>query len=197
MTDNSSTRTTHKAIADWTGDIVALVSHVEEALDHQLKLKESTDNPRLADALQRFHDTVRDDKQRAEAFQEQYGSTAGNPVVKKGSELLGMVAGLIDKVRKDNVAKALRDDFTAFNHTAMAYTMLHATAMAYNDSATEAFAGEGLKTWAGLVQEVNQVISEAVVADLAANEKDPAPNTAIAEDCRAFINEAWKSTSVA
>ena len=29
MTDD--TRTTHKAIADWTGDIVALVSHVEEA----------------------------------------------------------------------------------------------------------------------------------------------------------------------
>lgn len=191
----SSERTTHKVIADWTGDIVALVSHVEEALDHQLKLKEAAESPRLAEALQRFHDTVREDKRRAEAFQEQYGSTAGNPVIQKGAELLGKAAGLIDKVRKDSVAKALRDDFTAFNHTAMAYTMLHATAMAYNDSATEAFAGEGLKTYARMVQEINQLISEAVVLDLANNQEDPAPNTAIADHCREFINEAWRQTS--
>ncbi len=193
MTDNN-TRTTHKVIADWVGDIVALVGHVEEALDHQLKLK--SDNPTLTATIQRFHDTVRDDKQRAVAYQKQYGSEAGNPIIKTGSELLGKVAGVIDQVRRDSVAKALRDDFTAFNHTAMAYTMLHATAMAYNDSATEAFAGEGLKTWARMVQEINQVISEAVVLDLASNEKDPAPNTGIADRCRQFINQAWREQSV-
>jgi hypothetical protein len=193
MTD--STRTTHKVIADWTGDIVALVGHVEEALDKQLKLKDTAESPRLAETLQRFHDTVRDDKRRAEAWQQQYGSTAGNPVIRKGSELLGKAAGLIDQMRHDSVAKALRDDFTAFSHVAMAYSMLHATAMAYNDSAAEAFAGEGLRTYAGLAQEVNQVISEAVVLDLANNEEDPAPNTGVAEQCRAFINEAWRATS--
>jgi ferritin-like metal-binding protein YciE len=191
MTD--STRTTHKVISDWTGDIVALVGHVEEALDHQLKLK--SDNPTLTATIQRFHDSVRADKQRAEAYQQEYGSTAGNPVIKKGAELLGKAAGLIDQARRDSVAKALRDDFTAFNHVAMAYTMLHATAMAYNDTATEAFAGEGLKTWARMVQEINQVISEAVVDDLANNAEDPAPNTGIADSCRAFINEAWASQS--
>ncbi len=188
------TRTTHKVIADWIGDIGALVGHVEEALDHQLKLK--SDSTTLTAAIQRFHDTIRDDKQRVEAFQKQYGSTAGNPVIKKGSELLGKAAGMIDQIRNDSVAKALRDDFTAFNHVAMAYTMLHATAMAYNDSATEAFAGEGLKTWARMVQEINQVISEAVVLDLADNKDDPAPNTGIVEGCRQFINQAWREQSV-
>lgn len=189
----SSERTTHKVIADWVGDLAALVSHVEEALDHQLKLK--SDNANLTATIQRFHDTVRDDKQRVEAYQEQYGSTPGNPVIEKGAELLGMAAGLIDRVRNDSVAKALRDDFTAFSHVAIAYSMLHATAMAYNDSATEAFAGEGLKTYARLAQEVNQVISEAVVADLANNKDDPAPNTGIVDQCRAFINEAWRESA--
>jgi hypothetical protein len=191
MTD--STRTTHKVISDWVGDIVALVAHVEEALDHQIKLK--SDSTTLTSTIQRFHDTVRDDKQRAEAYQKQYGSTAGNPVIKKGSELLGKAAGVIDQIRNDSVAKALRDDYTAFNHVAIAYTMLHATAMAYNDSATEAFAGEGLRTWARMVQEINQVISEAVVLDLANNTDDPAPNTGIADQCRQFINEAWRTQS--
>lgn len=191
----STDKQQHKVIADWIGDIVALVNHAEEALDHQLKLKEAADSPELAAALQRFHDTVRDDKQRAVDFQQQYGSTAGNPVIKKGAELFGMAAGLIDQMRKDSVAKALRDDFTAFNHTAMAYTMLHTTAMAYNDTATEAFAGQGLKTYARMVQEINQITPEAVVLDLANNEEDPAPNTGIAEQCRQFVNEAWKQTS--
>ena len=77
----------------------------------------------------------------------------------------------------------------------MAYTMLHATAMAYNDSATEAFSGQGLKTYAALVQDINQVISEAVVLDLQDNKDDPAPNTAVANQCRQFINQAWKSTT--
>jgi hypothetical protein len=193
MTDNS-TRTTHKVIADWIGDIGALVGHVEEALDHQIKLK--SESATLTATIQRFHDTARDDKQRVAAYQKQYGSTAGNPVIMKGSELLGKAAGMIGQIRKDSVAKALRDDFTAFNHVAIAYAMLHATAMAYNDSATEAFAGDGLKTWARMVQEVNQVISEAVVLDLADNTEDPAPNTGIVDQCRAFINEAWRSQSV-
>jgi len=193
MTEES-TRTTHKVIADWIGDIVALVGHVEEALDHQLKL--NSDSTALTTAIQRFHDTVRDDKRRAEAYQQEYGSTAGNPVIKKGSELLGKAAGMIDQIRHDSVAKSLRDDFTAFNHVAIAYSMLHATAMAYNDSATEAFAGEGLKTWARMVQEINQVISEAVVADLANNTEDPALNIGIVDQCRQFINDAWRSQSV-
>ncbi|HYH11990.1 MAG TPA: hypothetical protein VD789_06505 [Thermomicrobiales bacterium] len=189
----STDRSTHKVIADWIGDIVALVGHVEEALDHQIKLKSERAN--LTTTIQRFHDTVRDDKQRVTAYQEQYGSTAGNPVIEKGSELLGKAAGVIDQIRKDDVAKALRDDFTAFSHVAIAYSMLHATAMAYNDSATEAFAGEGLRTYAGLAQQVNQVISEAVVADLENNENDPPVNTAIVEHCRAFINEAWRESA--
>lgn len=192
MTEDS-TRTTHKVIADWVGDLAALVGHVEEALDHQLKLKSG--NATLDATIQKFHDTVRDDKKRVEAFQKQYGSTAGNPVIKKGSELLGKAAGMIDELRKDSVAKSLRDDYTAFNHVAIAYTMLHATAMAYNDGATEEFAGQGLKTYASMVQDINKVISEAVVLDLANNKEDPAPNTNIVDECREFISEAWRETN--
>ena len=73
----------HHEIADWLGDLVALESHVEEAMDAQLKLE---GDAALTAAIQRFHDTVRDSKRRAVAYQEQYGSEAGNPVVKTGSE---------------------------------------------------------------------------------------------------------------
>jgi ferritin-like metal-binding protein YciE len=182
----------HHEISDWLGDIVALESHVEEAMDHQLTLEAS---PELASAIQRFHDSVRDSKQRAEAFQQSYGSTAGNPVIKKGSELLGKAAGVIDKLRHDSVSKALRDDYTAYNHVAIAYTMLHTTAMAFNDNTTMRFAEEGLRTYARLVQDLNNVIPAAVVYDLAIGEHAPVIDPTVVEHCRATVDSIWKSTT--
>ncbi len=179
----------HDEISDWLGDIVALEGHVEEAMDHQLKLETT---PELSSAVKRFHDSVRDSKQRAVKYQEDYGSTAGNPVIKAGGELLGKAAGLIDRVRNDSISKALRDDYTAFNHLAISYTMLHTSAMAFDDAETAAFAEEGLRTYARLVQEINHEIPAAVVFDLEAGEHAPviAPN--VVEDCRATIDAVWK-----
>lgn len=180
-------------IADWLGDIVALESHVEEAMDHQLKLDAASES--LKRAIQQFHDTVRDSKQRAVAYQEQYGSTAGNPVIKAGSEILGKAAGVIDKIRHDSVSKSLRDDYTAYNHVAIAYTMLHTTAMALEDTATQQFAEEGLRTYAGMVQELNNIIPEAVLMDLKHNGEVPVQDTDILDRCRATIDRIWKTTS--
>lgn len=183
----------NKTISDWVGDIVALESHVEEAMDHQLKLDSPSES--VKQSIQKFHDTVRSSKQRAIAYQQQYGSTPGNPVAKIGSELLGKAAGVIDKIRNDSVSKALRDDYTAYNHVAIAYTMLHTTAMALGDTATEQFAEEGLRTYAGLVQELNHVIPEAVLLDLKQNDEVPAVDPTIVDRCRATIDRVWKSTA--
>jgi hypothetical protein len=132
---------------------------------------------------------------RAEAFQQEYGSTAGNPVIKKGSELLGKAAGMIDKVRNNSVSKALRDDYTAYNHVAIAYTMLHTTSMALEDDATMRFAEEGLRTYARLVQELNHTIPAAVVHDLTTSEHAPVIDPGVVEQCRSTIDGIWKSTS--
>lgn len=185
-------KSVHATIADWIGDIVALEGHVEEAMDHQLEI--ATSNEELKQTFQTFHDTVKASKDRAVAYQEQYGSTPGNPVIKTGAELLGKAAGLIDKLRKDTAAKALRDDYTAFNHVAIAYTMLHTTSMALGDSATEAFAEHGLRTYSGMVQDINSMIPLAVVEDLKANEEVPAVDQSIVDGCRKTIDSIWKST---
>ena len=184
---------THDQIADWVGDIVALESHVEEAMDKQLKLK--ADNPKLTATIKRFHDTVRDSKGRAVKYQEQYGSEAGNPIIKAGSTVLGKAAGLIDMVRDDSISKSLRDDYTAYNLLAMAYTMLHTTSMALEDNQTKAFAEQGLRTYAALVQDVNHVMPEAVLHDLETNGDYKVQNPNIADECRRTIESIWKQTT--
>jgi hypothetical protein len=192
MTQNA--RSTHQTIADWIGDIVALESHVEEAMDRQLPL--TSGSPDVSAAFKRFHDAVLGSKRRAEAYQQEYGSTSGNPIIKAGSTLLGKAAGMIDQMRNDSASKALRDDYTAYNHLAIAYTMLHTTALAFNDTATAQFAKQGLTTYAGLVQEINHLISDAVVADLADNEDEKPTNTNVASEAKKVIDAAWSATSV-
>lgn len=190
MTD--ANKQINQEIADWLGDIVALEGHIEEAMDAQLKLQSDAS---LSAAITRFHNSVRDSKQRAVTFQKQYGSTAGNPVIKVGANLLGKAAGVIDKMRDDSVSKALRDDYTAYNHLAIAYTMLHTTAMVFEDEAAQQFAEQGLRTYAGLVQDLNHVIPEAVVHDLKTGEHAPVINPNVVEDCRSAIDAIWKSTN--
>ena len=183
----------HNAIADWVGDIVALETHVEEAMDRQLKL--DVPNSQMGTAIQGFHDAVRTSKQRAEAYQEQYGSEPGNPIIKAGSNLLGKAAGMIDLMREDGVAKALRDDYTAYNLLAISYTMLHTTATALEDQATQAFAEQGLRTYASLVQDINHLMPEAVVEELKDNDDHPLQDTNIVEECRRLIQNVWQSTA--
>lgn len=182
----------HSEISDWLGDIVALETHVEEAMDAQLKLD---GDPTIASDIQRLHDTVRDSKQRAVAFQQDYGSTAGNPVIKAGSNLTGKVAGLIDKLRNDSVSKALRDDYTAYNHVAIAYTMLYTAALAFADDETSAFAKAGLTTYASLVQDLNHLIPQALLQDLASGDHAPVIAPDVLEKARQTIDGVWKATN--
>ena len=191
MTDR--TEKNHQTIVDWAGDIVALVSHIEEALDHQLKLDPNSSS--VGSVIQELHDGIKAEKERAVAFQESVGTTAGNPVIKAGSEFLGKAAGVIDRMRNDSVAKALRDDYTAINHLTIAYTMFHTTSMALKNDEAMRFAEQGMRSGATLVQKINHALPQAVLDDLVANGDVDVLDPTIADDCRAEIVRFWQETS--
>src|SRR5215210_2390886 len=130
MTDQNSVDVQEKhaqTIADYVGDMVALESHIEEALDRQLT--ETQDDPEARAAAQRFHDMVKQHRNTLKDLQEQVGTTAGNPIIEVGSTLLGKAAGVIDLVRTEGISKSLRDDYAAFSLAAISYSMLHTTSL--------------------------------------------------------------------
>ena len=181
-----------KTIADYVGDMHALESHIEEALDRQLDL--ANDHPEAGAAIRRFHDMVKANRDALKAHMAQVGGTPGNPIKAAGAAALGMAAGLIDKIRTEGVSKALRDDYTAFNHAAIAYTMLHTTALALGDHATAALALRGLRGHANAVQEINHIIGEIVVWEL---QKDghQITNPQAASENRREADRIWKETA--
>ncbi len=180
-----------KTIADYVGDMVALEDHIEEALDRQLNM--SNDHPEAKAAIQRFHDMVKANRDALKAHQQQTGQTAGSPIKEAGAALLGVAAGLIDKIRTEGVSKALRDDYTAFNHACIGYTMLHTTALALGDQATASVAARGLRSHASAVQEINHIMADVVIWEL---QKDghQITNPQAAQENKREVDRIWKET---
>ena len=188
----TSSEQNQKTIADYVGDMHALESHIEEALDRQLSMFQ--DLPNVRSAVQGFHDMVKTQRDAVAALHAELPKGSVTETVKDfGSTLLGKAAGLIDKIRTEGDSKALRDDYTAFNLAAVSYGMLYTTAMALGDSKVAALAEKHLRGYAGAVQGINRLIPEVVVHEL---EKDGHEvKTDVAKTAQTIIDKAWKQTA--
>ena len=178
-------------IADYVGDMVALQDHIEEALDHQLEL--TKDSPVASGVVQQFHDMVKRNRDEIKQHQQQVGTTAGNPIIDFGSTLLGQAAGIIDKIRTEGISKALRDDYTAFNHVCIGYTMLNVTALALGDTATAQLSGRHLEDYAGAVQKINHVMANVVMEELR-KDNHTIVNANAAQENRKVVDRAWQES---
>jgi len=179
-----------KTLSDWIGDMVALESHIEEAMDRQLKLVK--DEPSLKPTVQEFHDLVKSQKDAITALQDEYGKTAGSPIKQIGSTILGKAAGLVDMVRTEGLSKAIRDNYAAFNLAAISYTMLHTTAKALGDQRVASLCEQHLRGYAGAIQRINHMISDVVVEELAKDGHQV--QSGAAASTYKIVDAAWKAT---
>ena len=175
-------------IADYVGDMVALESHIEEALDRQLT--ETQDDPEAHSAVQRFHDLVKQHRETLKEVQEQVGTTAGNPIIAAGSTLLGKAAGVIDLVRTEGISKSLRDDYAAFSLAAISYSMLYTTARGLGNQQVASLAERHLTDYAGAIERINELMPGVVAREL---DKDGhQTDSAAVGQTRKMVATAWK-----
>ncbi|MFN8591411.1 MAG: DUF892 family protein [Thermomicrobiales bacterium] len=180
-----------QTVADYVGDMVALESHIEEALDRQLT--ETKDDPEAAAAVQKFHDTVKRHRDTLKSLQEEVGSTAGNPIKAAGSALLGKAAGVVDLVRTEGISKSLRDDYAAFSLAAISYSMLHTTALALGNPQVAQLAQRHLTDYAGAIERINEVMPGVVARELAKDGHHVDGSAVPATN--AMVAKAWHSAT--
>ena len=192
MTDQQTAAVQEKhaqTIADYVGDMVALESHIEEALDRQLT--ETEDDPEAQAAVQRFHDLVKQHRDTLKGVQEQVGTTAGNPIIEAGSTLLGKAAGVVDLVRTEGISKSLRDDYAAFSLAAISYSMLHTTALGLGNPQVAELAERHLSDYAGAIERINELMPGVVERELAKDGHQT--NSAAVGQTRSMVAKAWKT----
>jgi ferritin-like metal-binding protein YciE len=180
----------HRAtVADYVGDMVALESHIEEALDRQLA--EAKDDPVALAAVQQFHDMVKSHRDTLRGMEEQTGKTVGSPIKEAGAALIGKAAGVINLLRTEGISKALRDDYAAFSLAAISYSMLHTTATSLGDTRVATQAERYLDDYANALMKINEIMPEVVVREL---QKDGhQAETSAVEATRKMVSRAWQT----
>jgi ferritin-like metal-binding protein YciE len=181
-----------KTLLDWTSDMAALEAHIEAALDRQLG--EVKDDPQAVQLVQQFHDMVKTQRDAIQAHVESLGGKSTGVIKEVGSTVLGMAAGIIDKLRAEGISKSLRDDYTAFNLAAMGYEMLHTTAHALGHTGTMQLAERHLRGYARAVQQINHLMPDIVLKELA-KDGHTITDTNIAQHCRDTFDRIWKETA--
>lgn len=154
----------HDIITKYLSDMVAVEAHIYQAIDKQVKetQDEKDINPKLREIRDTLEGHVNSLRRRLDAL----GGQATNPIKEAGASILGVAAGLIDKIRAEEVSKDLRDDYTALGLANVSYVMLITTALACNDTETADLATRNLKDNARIVMDLGSLIPYAVYRDL-------------------------------
>ncbi len=176
----------------WTANMLSLENHIEEALDRQLS--EVKDHPQASAAVQEFHRMVRSQRDALRAHLQSIGGESSGGLKEAVTGVLGAAAGMIDKIRSEGVSKSLRDDYTAFNLAAIGYHMLNTTALALGERSTAEIAERHLRSYAGAIQKINQIIADVVVWELKKDNHtivDPQAASTATE----AVNRIWRESS--
>ncbi|MDQ2806312.1 MAG: DUF892 family protein [Chloroflexota bacterium] len=156
--------TNEQILQKYVGDQHALESHILQAIDKQVKLAEND-----AAAKAKFEEITRTLQRHLDSLAtrlEALGGSATHPIKEAGAAALGVAAGLIDKVRAEEISKDLRDDYTAINLSIISYIMLNATALALGDNETATLAERNVKDSADFVVWINNHMPKFVINDL-------------------------------
>ena len=179
------------ALRLYTGDMFALDKHIVEALERQHADDRFQTDQRVGSFVRDSLDLFRRNVNELQLHIDRLGAGAGKAVKEAVAGALGAAAGVYDKVRKDPVSRGLRDDYIAFNHAAVSYTMLHTTALAYGDQPLAETAQKHLKALTPLIMQVYEIIPHVVVTELQ-DEPDAPVHREAADLALRQGREAWQ-----
>jgi ferritin-like metal-binding protein YciE len=181
-----------EAINSYITDMLSLEEHIQKAVNGQLE--DLADYPEVTRDLRqvlRKVDQHISDLRELSTRRSAKGPTAA--IKRAGSILLGLGAAAVDLVRKEGLAKNLRDDYTAFSLATVGYVMLHTTALSLGEQEVSDLARQHFSDYAHAVTLLHNVIPGAVVRFL---REDGLPvREDVLPQISRTIEEVWHSQS--
>ena len=115
-------------LQQYVSDMIAIEEHIANAVKRQAEDKDVLNNPQASRIIQNILQYAEQHSQHLKQHLESIGGDPAKGIKEVATSALGAVAGMYDKIRSEQVSKMLRDDYTALNLAAIAYTKLHTTA---------------------------------------------------------------------
>ena len=156
-----------EALRPYLADMAAVEKHILEAVERQRNDDDIKQFPEALQLVGRLENTLKSHVESLNSQLEAYpgGSTAG-AVKQAVTGVLGAIAGVYDKVRKDTASRALRDDYTALSLASVSYGMLHATALGLSQGTVAELAKNHLEAINSLIMELGLALPRVVLKEL-------------------------------
>ena len=174
----------------YVSDMLALENHQLQPLKTQAEDADVNAFPRAKACVDEALRTVEAHIESLNARLEALGGHAGEGVKSGVTSAVGAVAGVIDKMRKTEVSKSLRDDYAALCLSSAGYTMLNTAALGMSDPETASLAKRHLTDFASIVMKISHTLPSVVLGELE-NEGAAIATSAVSE-AEGNVEEAWK-----
>jgi ferritin-like metal-binding protein YciE len=182
--------TTAPTINTYISDMLSLEQHIATPLQEQIDDSDVQALPNALRVVRETLDTVNGHIESLQARLDAVGGHSGSPIKNAVATATGVAASALNKMRKTEVSKGLRDDYTALSLASAGYTMLHTTALGLNDAQTADLAREHLADVGTLIMRINSVLPSVVLAELQQEGANVMP--AVAETAERDAESAWQ-----
>jgi hypothetical protein len=160
MTERQNTTT------KYVSDMLTITKHIHEAIERQRLDNDVKQDKDAYPVISRLDGTLKSQINAWEQHLEAIGNDTGSPIKEAVGSVLGVFAGLLDKVRTDTVSKMLRDDYTALSLQSIALTMLHTTGLALKQPETANLALSQLHDITPIIVDISEIIPLVVIREL-------------------------------
>ena len=174
----------------YVNDMVTLQKHILEAVSGQLDDERAKSEAQTVELLVKVKHTTAQQVEDLEKQVARLGSEVTATAKQAVGHVLGVFAGIYDKIRKDPVSRMLRDGYVALNLSSISYTMLHTTGLAYHDQVVADLALAHLQQLTPLIMRYNEIIPNVVAAELA--DEGPGIDTGVGAEAIENTQQAWK-----
>lgn len=173
----------------YVSDMIALESHIFQAIDKQAKENESDQD--VKQHFTSFAATLQNHQTALDARLKALGGAGNGPVKEGVAAIFGVAAGVIDKLRSDEQSKDFRDDYTALSLSLISYEMLHTTATALGDKETADLAASHAKENAEFVSYIQHILPQVIVKELKKN-YDVSVDENATQQTKDLVGSIWK-----
>ena len=137
----------NSVIKKYLADMHALETHGLQAVSRQAEQLKDAKHPDALRAVQGFRTTLAGHVAALDQRLKTLGGSADRPVQDTVAAMAGVVAGIYNAVRSEEASKSIRDDYTFFSHSAIAYLMLHTTTEALGTRSRRPWPRQITETW--------------------------------------------------
>ncbi len=181
------------SLATYVSDMLAVERHIRIPFDAQRDDKDVQEYSDAADVVNRLAAMA---AMHIDALSEQLERLGGHEasLIKNAvTQVEGVVAGALDRVRKTKVSKSLRDDYAALALCTLSYSELLTTANGMGDPDVAALAQRHIADYAHMIMEIGGCISSIVMRELQALGLEV--DSLTVDQSRQAISQAWQQTS--